>query len=91
MRTSSMSKMTANRGRNEIPPTVAVGKNGVTDNVIAEIVRQLRTRRTVKVRLHGESKLSRFEIAKELADKSGAKLIDVRGFTVLLTRKKTKL
>lgn len=77
--------------RTEIRPTVAVGKNGVTESVIAEIVRQLRTRRTVKVRLHGESKLSRLEVAKELADRSDAKLVDVRGFTVLLARKKTKL
>lgn len=72
-------------------PTVAVGKNGVTDSVIAEIVRQLKARRTVMVRLHGESKLSRLEVAKELADRSDAKLVDVRGFTVLLTRKRTKL
>jgi len=75
----------------EIQSTVAVGKNGVTDQIIAEIVKQMKTRRIIKVKLHGDSKLSRFEIGKELASKAGAKLVDVRGFTVLLTRKKTKL
>jgi len=86
-----MSRMARRSARAEIQPTVAVGKNGVTDSVIAEIVRQLRTRRTVKVRLHGESKLGRYEIAKELADRSESKLVDVRGFTVLLARRRTKL
>lgn len=86
-----MRRIARKDNRTEMQPTVAVGKNGVTESVIAEIVRQLKARRTVKVRLHGESKLSRLEVAKELADRSDAKLVDVRGFTVLLTRKKTKL
>lgn len=74
-----------------IEPSVAVGKSGVTDSVIAEIKSQLKRKRIIKIRLHGESKLGRLEIAKELAQRSDAKLIDVRGFTVVLTRKKRKL
>jgi len=74
-----------------IEPSVAVGKSGVTDSVIAEIKGQLKRRRIIKIRLHGESKLSRLEIAKELAERTGAKLVDVRGFTVVLTRKKHRL
>lgn len=74
-----------------IEPSVAVGKNGVTDKVIAEIKSQLKRRRIIKVKLHGESKLSRLEVAKQLAVRTESKLIDVRGFTVVLTRKKQKL
>jgi RNA-binding protein len=74
-----------------IEPSVAVGKNGVTDSVIAEIKNQLKRKRIIKIRLHGESKLGRLEIAKELAQRCDAKLIDLRGFTVVLTRKKRKL
>lgn len=74
-----------------IEPSVAVGKNGVTDRVIDEIKGQLKRKRIIKVKLHGESKLGRLEIAKQLADRSEAKLIDVRGFTVVLTRKKRRL
>ena len=74
-----------------IEPSVAVGKSGVTDSVISEIKGQLKRRRIIKIRLHGESKLSRLEIAKELAERTGAKLVDVRGFTVVLTRKKHRL
>lgn len=74
-----------------IEPSVAVGKSGVTDSVIAEIKSQLKRRRIIKIRLHGESKLSRLDIAKELAERANAKLIDVRGFTVVLTRKKKRV
>lgn len=74
----------------DIHPTVAVGKNGVTDQVIKEIVRQIARKKTIKVKLHGESKILRSEIARELADKSGTRLVELRGFTVILTRKKKK-
>ncbi len=74
-----------------IEPSVAVGKNGVTDKVIEEIRSQLKRKRIIKIKLHGESKLSRLEVANELASRSDAKLIDVRGFTVVLTRKKKRL
>jgi len=77
--------------KKDFAPTVAVGKNGVTDQVISEIIKQLKVRRTINIKLHGESKLERFEVAKELAERTDAKLVDVRGFTVVLTRKKTKL
>lgn len=83
-------------GRNDIGqgqdiyPTVAVGKNGVTDRVIDEIVKQIGKKRTIKVKLHGESKTMRSEIARELAERSGTRLVELRGFTVILTRKKKK-
>ncbi len=72
----------------DLVPTVAIGKNGVTDQIIEEIKKQIKNRRTIKVKLHGESRLSRLDIAHEIAKRSNTKLIDVRGFTVVLTRKK---
>ena len=74
-----------------IEPSVAVGKNGITEKVIEEIKNQLKRKRIIKIKLHGQSKLSRLEVARELATRTNAKLIDVRGFTVVLTRKKQKL
>ena len=74
-----------------IAPSVAVGKNGVTESVVNEIKNQLGKKRIIKIKLHGESKMGRLEVAKELAERTNAKLIDVRGFTVVLTRKKRKL
>ena len=75
----------------QIKPSVAVGKNGVTNSIVNEIKNQLKTRRVLKIRLHGEMKLNRFEIGKDLAARTDSKLVDVRGFTVVLTRKKTRL
>ncbi len=74
-----------------IEPSVAVGKSGVTEQVITEIKNQLKKKRIIKIKLHGESKIQRMEIARELATRSGANLVDVRGFTVVVTRKKQKL
>ena len=74
-----------------IEPSVAVGKNGVTEKIIEEIENQLKRKRIIKIKLHGQSKLSRLEVARELATRTNAKLIDVRGFTVVLTRKKQRL
>lgn len=72
-----------------IATTVSVGKNGITDSIIEEIKKQIRTRKIVKVRLHGESKLGRHEAARELAAKSGTRVVDVRGFTVMLSKKRS--
>jgi len=74
-----------------IAPSVAVGKSGVTESVITEIKNQMKKKRIIKVKLHGESKMGRQEVARELAKRSDSKLTDVRGFTVVLTRKKHKL
>ncbi len=75
----------------DIAPSVAVGKSGVTESVVNEIKNQLKKKRILKIKLHGESKLGRLEVAKELARLTDSKLIDVRGFTVVVTRKKQKL
>jgi len=83
--------MTAKTSDAEIIPTVAVGKKGVTDQVVSEIVKQLKNRKTIKIKLHGETKLGRYEVARELAKKTNARLVDVRGFTVILSRKKIRI
>jgi RNA-binding protein YhbY len=59
--------------------------------VITEIKNQMKKKRIIKIKLHGESKLGRLEVAKELAKRTDSKLVDVRGFTVVLTRKKKAL
>lgn len=75
----------------DIAPTVAVGKNGLTESVIEEVKRQVVRRKTIKVRLYGESKLGRSEVAKELAERTNTRLVDLRGFTVILTKKRKRL
>ena len=69
------------RGRAQsIDVTLQVGKAGVTDALVAELYQQLEDHELVKVRLmKGEVR----EGATELAKKTGAELVEVRGKTAV--------
>jgi len=66
--------------------TVHVGKDGVTDEVVGEVVKQLKTRRLVKVKLLPSMEEDRHEAAERLAAKASAELVEVRGRTAVLAR-----
>jgi len=73
-------------------PTVWVGKEGSTEQIVSEISRQLEQREVVKARilqsaLQGENARN---IATKIANQSGATLVEVRGHTFMLYRKKRK-
>jgi RNA-binding protein len=68
----------------DLRPTVHVGKEGVTDTLIEEIEKQVKTRKVVKVRLLPSVEEERKQVAAELAERSGSVLIEVVGHTVLL-------
>jgi RNA-binding protein len=66
-----------------------VGKNGVTPAIIDEISRQLKDNKLVKVKVL-KSALEgapRDEIARQLAEKTGAELVDIKGNTVVLYKR----
>ncbi len=71
---------------------VRIGKHGLTDGVINEIKRLLESETVIKIRVMRSLKRSGVdidELAKEVASKVNAKLIDVRGNVfVLLKRRK---
>ncbi len=69
-----------------IDATVHVGKDGVTDQVVGEVVKQLKKRRLVKVRLLPSMEEDRHEAAERLAAKASAALVEVRGRTAVLAR-----
>lgn len=63
--------------------TLQVGKAGVTDAVVTELVVQLTERKLVKVKLlKGDTKAD----ARRLAERAGAELVEVRGRTAVLFR-----
>jgi len=67
---------------------VRIGKAGVSERVLSEIKRRLKEKGVIKVKmlksaLKVEGK-DRFEIAKKVAEKVGARLIEVRGRTFIL-------
>jgi RNA-binding protein len=69
-------------------PTVHVGKEGVTDTLIEEIVKQIKIRKVVKVRLLPSVEEDRKQVAEDLAKRSNSVLIEVVGHTVLLSDRK---
>jgi RNA-binding protein len=68
----------------DLKPTVWIGKQGCTETMIEEIVEQLKKRKMIKVKW-----LQNIEIDPEdVASQAGARLVDVRGRTMVLEEKK---
>jgi RNA-binding protein len=70
-----------------LAPVVQVGKEGVTDAVLAELDAQLTAHELVKVRVLTESPEDRFEAADRLGAAAGAQLAQILGRTVLVYRR----
>lgn len=69
-----------------LEPSVHVGKDGVTGDVVAEVVRQLKRKRLIKVRLLSSMAEDRHRAAERLAAEASATLVEVRGRTAVLAR-----
>lgn len=69
--------------------TTHIGKNGITPSIIEEISRQLKDNKLIKVKLlkSAVEEMPREEIAKQLAEKTRAELIEVKGNTVVLFKR----
>ena len=73
-------------------PTIWIGKNGATEQIIAEISRQLDNRESVKIKML-KSALRDKEVkavASKIAQQTGANLIDVRGHTIMLYKRRKR-
>ncbi len=68
--------------------TVHIGKKGITEEVLTEIKRQLEQRGYVKVKIEKSVirvlEMDRREVAKEVASRLNAELLEVRGRTFIL-------
>jgi RNA-binding protein len=81
-----MKEKKAERGMQELRPTVWIGKQGCTGTIIQEIVSQLDKRNMVKVKVLQHTEVD----PRELADRAGADLVDVRGRTFVIAKRKKK-
>lgn len=66
-----------------------IGKKGVTEAVLAELAKRLDAQGVVKVRVNRNLAKKRAEvemIAMEVAGRVGAKVVDVRGRTMVLVK-----
>jgi len=70
--------------------TVRIGKGGVTQQLLEEIDRRLEKNEIVKVKILKSALVERKakEIASKVAEKTEASLVEVRGHTFILYRRK---
>ncbi|HSN14084.1 MAG TPA: ribosome assembly RNA-binding protein YhbY [Anaeromyxobacteraceae bacterium] len=70
-----------------LQPVVQVGKEGLTDRVLAQLGEALDHHELVKLKVGTESPEDRFEVADRLAEAEGVLLAQVIGRTILAYRK----
>jgi len=72
-----------------LTPLLNIGKNGVTDSVIEELLRQLKRNKLVKVKILKSAleDMDRKAIAGELAKRTRSQLVEIRGSSAVLYRK----
>ncbi len=64
--------------------TMHIGKEGVTEGLVEELRSQIKANRLIKVKVLASSAEMKKEMAEELATRSGAELLEIRGNTILL-------
>ncbi len=73
---------------------IRIGKAGLSENILREIDRRLEEQEIVKVKVLRSAfaieKKDRFQIAQEAAKKLNAMLVEVRGKTFIVYRKRRK-
>ena len=68
--------------------TINIGKNGLNDNVIEEIKRQLEANELVKLKCAKNSARDKDKFIDDIVSQTRAKLIDVRGHVAVIYKKK---
>ena len=72
-----------------LQPAIRIGKQGITENVVKQIIAIMKKKRVIKVKflpsaIHDNKK----ELVKELAEKTHTKIIHKVGFIAVLERLK---
>lgn len=75
---------------NTLKPLLTIGKEGLTETVLRQLSGLLEQHELVKVKLLKTAETDRHELADELTEKAGAKLVQVIGRTVLVYRRHPK-
>jgi RNA-binding protein len=70
-----------------LKPTIMVGKEGLSDKLLAAVEDAIAAHELIKVRLLESVDGERKEVARDLAERAGVELIQVLGRTVLLYRR----
>ena len=68
--------------------TINIGKNGLNDNVIEEIKRQLEANELVKLKFAKNIARDKDKFIDDIVSQTRSKLIDVRGHVAVIYKKK---
>jgi len=73
-------------------PTVNIGKEGVTLQIVNEVAKQLDSREMIKAKILKTAlkEIETKDIAVKIAKQTESELVDVRGHTFLLFKRKKK-
>ena len=83
-----LTKTESKKHARELEPVVRIGKNGLTDGMIAEIKRQVAKKRVIKVKMLRAflAEKNRKEAASSVAAETGCELVSLIG-NILVLRK----
>ncbi len=73
----------------EIKPTVHIGKEGLSDPLVDELVKQVKANKLVKVKVLPAAEKDVTELGEELSARSGTVLVDSRGSVLIFSDKRT--
>lgn len=72
---------------NTLEPTLIIGKGGLNDNMVPDIVAALEARELIKIKILNNSMADPREASNEIAEKTGADVVQVIGGKFVLYRK----
>ena len=72
-----------------IRPRIIIGKNGLTEHVINDIIRELKNHELVKIKILNNyiADKEKKSVVGEIVKRTNSRLIDFVGFTLVLSRK----
>ncbi|MCL7475860.1 MAG: YhbY family RNA-binding protein [Methanosarcinales archaeon] len=79
------------RGAVHLSPLLNVGKNGITDSLVEELLNQLKQNKLVKIKILKSAAVGstdRMALAEELSRRTGTQLVEVRGSNAVLYQKR---
>ena len=75
---------------NPIDPILQVGKSGIIDTLVTQVDDALTARELIKIKVLENAPVNAREVAQELAEKTGADVVQVIGMKVSLYRRNNK-
>ncbi len=74
----------------ELNPVIYIGKDGLTDTVVAAIDEALQFHELIKVKIINTDKISKHEAAELIPAQTGSRLVQLVGKTLLIYRQNKK-